>query len=81
MFPDDVAAANCSFQRFQLGSARGACSVVIGMRDGSLMAADAAIPQAMLQPFPAQLMTAYPVSRRVINPENDDADLIASSAA
>jgi putative SOS response-associated peptidase YedK len=28
-----------------------------------LTAADTAIPQAMLQPFPAQLMTAYPAPR------------------
>jgi len=49
--------------------------------DAWLMAADTAIPQAMLQPFPAQLMTAYPVSRRVNSPKNDDADLIAPIAA
>jgi putative SOS response-associated peptidase YedK len=30
-----------------------------------LTAADTAIAQALLQPFPAQLMTAYPVSKRV----------------
>jgi len=30
----------------------------------------------MLQPFPAQLMTAFPVSKRVNSPKNDDAELI-----
>jgi len=38
-----------------------------------LTAADTAIPQALLQPFPAQLMTAFPVSKRVNNAKNDDA--------
>ncbi len=38
-----------------------------------LNAADTAIPQALLQPFPAQLMTAYPVNKRVNNVKNDDA--------
>jgi putative SOS response-associated peptidase YedK len=37
-----------------------------------LTAADTATPQALLQPFPAQLMTAYPVSRLVNNAKNDD---------
>ena len=37
-----------------------------------LTAADTAIPQAVLQPFPAQLMTAYPVSKRVNNTRNDE---------
>jgi len=41
--------------------------------DAWLNAADTAIPQALLQPFPAQLMTAYPVSKRVNNAKNDDA--------
>ena len=45
--------------------------------DAWLTAADTAIPQAMLQPFPAQLMQAYPVSKRVNSPKNDDADLMA----
>jgi putative SOS response-associated peptidase YedK len=30
----------------------------------------------MMQPFPAQLMAAYPVSKRVNSPKNDDSDLI-----
>jgi len=49
--------------------------------DAWLSAADTAIPQAMLQPFPAQLMTAFPVSKRVNSPKHDDADLIAPIAA
>jgi len=49
--------------------------------DAWLTAADTVIPQAMLQPFPTQLMTAFPVSKRVNSPKNDDADLIASIAA
>jgi len=34
------------------------------------------MPHAQLQPFPAQLMTAYPVSPRVNAVKNDDATLI-----
>jgi len=45
--------------------------------DAWLMAADTAIPQALLQPFPAQLMQAYPVSKRVNSPKNDTPDMIA----
>jgi putative SOS response-associated peptidase YedK len=41
-----------------------------------LTAADTAIPQALLQPFPSQLMTAYPVSKRVNNAKNDDATVM-----
>ena len=41
-----------------------------------LTAADTAIPQAMLQPFPAQLMTAYPVSTKVNSVKNDTPDII-----
>jgi putative SOS response-associated peptidase YedK len=44
--------------------------------DAWLTANDAAILQAMLRPFPAQLMTAYPVSKRVGNVRNDDPSLI-----
>jgi len=43
--------------------------------DAWLTAADTAIPQALLQPFPSQLMTAYPVSKRVNNTKNDDATM------
>src|SRR5262245_52592572 len=46
-----------------------------------LTARDTAIPQAMLQPFPAQLMASFPVSKRVNSPKNDDADLIVPIAA
>jgi len=49
--------------------------------DAWLTARDTAISQAMLQPFPAQLMTAFPVSKRVNSPKNDDPDLIAPIAA
>lgn len=44
--------------------------------DAWLTATDTAIPQAMLQPFPAQLMTAYSVSKRVNNAKNDDAAVL-----
>jgi len=44
--------------------------------DAWLTAADTAIPQALLQPFPAQLMAAYPVSTRVNSVKNDDAAVI-----
>jgi putative SOS response-associated peptidase YedK len=37
-----------------------------------LTAADTALAQALLQPFPSQLMTAYAVSKRVNNVKNDD---------
>ena len=40
--------------------------------DAWLTAAGTAIPQALLQPFPAQLMWAYPVSKRINSPKNDD---------
>jgi putative SOS response-associated peptidase YedK len=45
-----------------------------------LLAADTAIPQAMLRPFPSQLMQAYPVSKRVNSPKNDDAELTEPAA-
>jgi putative SOS response-associated peptidase YedK len=45
-----------------------------------LTAADTAIPQALLQPFPAQLMTAYPVSKRVNSAKNDDAAVMEPAA-
>lgn len=44
--------------------------------DAWLKAADTAIPQAMLQSFPARLMTAFPVSKRVNSPKNDDPKVI-----
>ncbi len=44
--------------------------------DAWLTAGDTAIPLALLQPFPSQLMTAYPVSKRVNNVINDDAALL-----
>ena len=44
--------------------------------DAWLLAADTAIPQAMLRPYPSQLLTAYPVSKRVNSPKNDDAEPI-----
>jgi putative SOS response-associated peptidase YedK len=48
--------------------------------DAWLAAADPAMPQAMLRPFPSQLMRAYPVSKRVNSPKNDDAELIEPAA-
>ncbi len=45
--------------------------------DEWLTAVDTAIPQAMPQPFAAQLMQAYPVSKRVNSPKSDDAAVIA----
>jgi putative SOS response-associated peptidase YedK len=48
--------------------------------DAWLTAADTAIPQALLQPFPAQLMIAYPVSKRVNNAKNDDAAVMEPAA-
>ncbi len=43
--------------------------------DAWLIAGDTAIPLALLQPFPSQLMTAHAVSKRVNNVINDDAAL------
>jgi putative SOS response-associated peptidase YedK len=34
----------------------------------------------MLRPFPSQLMHAYPVSKRVNTPKNDDAELVEPAA-
>ena len=47
--------------------------------DAWLSAADTTIPQALLQPFPAQLLTAYPVSKRVNSPKNDDPSIIEAA--
>jgi putative SOS response-associated peptidase YedK len=44
--------------------------------DAWLTAADTVIPQALLQPLPAQLMTAYAVSKRVNNAKDDDDAMI-----
>jgi putative SOS response-associated peptidase YedK len=44
--------------------------------DAWLSAADPAILRPLLQPFPAQLLQAYPVSARVNSVKNDDAALI-----
>jgi len=44
--------------------------------DAWLNATDTAILQALLQPFPSQLMTAYPVSKRINNARNDDAGVM-----
>ena len=38
---------------------------------------DIAIPMALLQSYPAAEMTAYPVSKRVNSPKNNDAEYIA----
>jgi putative SOS response-associated peptidase YedK len=52
--------------------------VIIGPEDYDawLTATDTTIPQALLQPFPSQLMTAYPVSTKVNSTKNDTPDLI-----
>ena len=42
--------------------------------EGGISAADA---QALLRPFPADAMRAYPVSTRVNSPRNDDARCFA----
>jgi putative SOS response-associated peptidase YedK len=45
-----------------------------------LVAADTAIPQAMLRPFPSQLMTAYPVSTKINSVKNDTLDVSEPAA-
>jgi putative SOS response-associated peptidase YedK len=52
-----------------------------GDYDAWLHAADTAIAQTMLQPFPSQLMRYFPVSKRVNSPKNDDRDLVTPIAA
>jgi putative SOS response-associated peptidase YedK len=65
---------------------------VIAARDVTLVCADTiswfawlttkdAEPPVLLQPFPANRMTMYPVSKRVGNVKNDDPELIAVSTA
>lgn len=46
-----------------------------------LEARDTAIPLALLQPYPAERMSAYPVSARVNSPRNDDPSLIERASA
>jgi putative SOS response-associated peptidase YedK len=41
-----------------------------------LTARNPVIPRAMLQPFPAQLMTAFPISTKVNSVKNDTPDVI-----
>jgi putative SOS response-associated peptidase YedK len=41
-----------------------------------LTASNPSIPQAMLQPFPAQLMAAFPISTKVNSVKNDTPDVI-----
>jgi putative SOS response-associated peptidase YedK len=45
------------------------------------LGADAAAAQRALRPYPEQRLRAWPVSRRVNSPRNDDAGLIAPLAA
>jgi putative SOS response-associated peptidase YedK len=52
-----------------------------GDYDAWLNATDTAIAQAMLQPFPSQLMHYFLVSKRVNSPKNDDRDLVTPIAA
>ena len=42
---------------------------------------DTAIPLALLQPYPEERMTAYPVSRRVSSPGNDDEACVAAEGS
>jgi putative SOS response-associated peptidase YedK len=42
-----------------------------------LEAVDTTIPMALLQPYPAEKMRAYPVGPRVNSPKNDDPQVIA----
>lgn len=49
--------------------------------DAWLEARDTAIPMALLEPYPAERMTAYPVGTRVNSPRNDDASVIERAAA
>lgn len=44
--------------------------------DAWLESRDTTIPLALLQPYPAERMTAYPVSTRVNSPKNNDATLL-----
>jgi putative SOS response-associated peptidase YedK len=44
--------------------------------DAWLASKDTAIPMALLQSYPAAGMTAYPVSKRVNSPRNDDPEVI-----
>ena len=44
--------------------------------DAWLTATDMSIPQALLQPFPAQLMEAFPISTKVNSVKNDTSDVI-----
>jgi putative SOS response-associated peptidase YedK len=44
--------------------------------DDWLTGCDRAAPQLMLQPFPGQLMTAYPVSTKVNSVKNDTPEVI-----
>ena len=45
-----------------------------------LEAADTTIPTALLQPYPAEKMRAYPVGPRVNSPKNDDPEVMAEVA-
>lgn len=46
-----------------------------------LSSPDTAIPMALLQPYPPEKMRAYPVSKRVGSPRNDDPGLIETAQA
>jgi putative SOS response-associated peptidase YedK len=49
--------------------------------DAWLESPDTAIPMALIQPYPARRMSAYPVSTRVNSPRNDDAAVIERVSA
>jgi putative SOS response-associated peptidase YedK len=40
---------------------------------------DVCLLQPLLRPYPADWMTAYPISTRVNDPKNDDPSLLAAS--
>jgi putative SOS response-associated peptidase YedK len=53
---------------------------IIGPTDYGMWLGEEPVPKdellALLRPFPAERMRAYPMDRRVGNPKNDDASLI-----
>jgi len=46
-----------------------------------LTSPDTAIPLALLQPYPAERMAAFPVTRRVNSPRHDDAGCVEAAGA
>jgi len=51
--------------------------VIVAQRDyDAWMTADASAAQNLMRPYPAEAMKAYPISKRVNDPKNDDAALL-----